>query len=211
VGVNGAGKTTLTKLLTGLYGQYEGEILLNGRDLRSYSQSELKSLYSLAYQDFARYFVSLKDTIALGWPDREARLDATIHQVGLDDAVTELPKGANTPLGKILDEGTDISGGQWQRVAIARALVSPAPVRILDEPTAALDPISESDIYHEFKRMSQGVTTLFISHRLGSTLLADRIFVIGEGRVLEQGDHEELMALHGLYAEMYEAQRSWYQ
>ncbi|MGI6239478.1 MAG: ABC transporter ATP-binding protein [Christensenellales bacterium] len=211
VGVNGAGKTTLTKLITALYGEYEGEILLNGRELRTIPQDELKSLYAVVFQDFARYQIPMRDNAAFGIPEREARFDAAVERLNLQPVVDSLAKGADTPLGRLYEDGQEISGGEWQRVAIARALVNPAPVRILDEPTAALDPIAEADIYQKFKSLSQGVTTLFISHRLGSTKLADRIYVLGEGKVLECGTHDQLMENNALYAQMYESQRSWYQ
>ena len=117
----------------------------------------------------------------------------------------------NTPLGKIKDDGQDISGGQWQRVAIARSLLSRAPVKLLDEPTAALDPISESNVYKDFEELMKGKTTVFISHRLGSTKLADEILVIDNGIITERGSHNDLMNAHGLYAAMFETQRDWYQ
>ena len=211
VGVNGAGKTTMTKLMTGLYRDFKGEILLNGRDIRTYDAKALKSLCSAVFQDFARYQVPARDSIAVGLPAREARVEDAVRTVGLTDAIAALPNGLDTPLGKIYEGGQDLSGGEWQRVAIARALVSGAPVRILDEPTAALDPMSESRFYEQFAGMSRGVTTLFISHRLGSTRLADRIFVIDGGRIAEEGTQAELLAAGGLFADMFEAQRSWYQ
>lgn len=216
VGANGSGKTTLTKLLTGLYSEYEGEILLNGKELKSYTQAELKSFYSVVYQDFAKYEITLEDNIVLGninarKKDLKTRIQQAIGLVGLDEAVEKLPQGLSTPLGKIKEGGQDLSGGQWQRVAMARTLMSQAPMYILDEPTAALDPISESKLYEEFGKVSEGKATLFISHRLGSTQLADKILVLGQGKVIEQGTHEQLMALEGTYAKMYESQRSWYQ
>ena len=130
---------------------------------------------------------------------------------GLDEVIHKLKNGLDTPLGKILKGGQDISGGQWQRVAIARSLASCAPIRILDEPTSALDPVSESNLYHDFEKLMEGKTTIFISHRLGSTKLADEILVIEKGKIIERGIHEELMAKKGSYAEMFEAQREWYQ
>jgi len=130
--------------------------------------------------------------------------------VALSDAASALPEGLHTKLGKIYEDGTDISGGQWQRVALARAAASPAPLRILDEPTAALDPIAESAIYSQFEELSRGIATIFISHRLASAKLADLIYVIDGGAVAEQGSHDELMAAGGLYAEMFESQRGWY-
>ena len=214
VGKNGAGKTTIMKLLTGLYSEYEGEILINGVELRQYPSGTLKALFSVVYQDFAKYYIPLKDNILLGdvaEPDRDSRVQAAATQAGLDETIAELKNGLETPLGKILDGGQDLSGGQWQRVAIARSLISRAPVKILDEPTAALDPISESRVYSEFEKLMKGKTTVFISHRLGSTKLADEILVIDDGRIVERGTHGDLMAVGGQYAEMFEAQRGWYQ
>lgn len=217
VGVNGSGKTTITKLITGLYDNYEGEILLNGKPLTSYHPGELKAYFALVYQDFAKYEISMKDNIALGdiahlnEPNQDHRLNQVIVQLGLQAAVSKLKRGIETTLGKIKADGQDLSGGEWQRVAMARAVMSPAPVYILDEPTAALDPIGESKLYEQFEQITRNKTTLFISHRLGSTKLADEIFVIGDGRLLEHGSHEELMQKRGVYADMYEKQRSWYE
>lgn len=214
VGKNGAGKTTITKLLTGLYNEYEGEILINGRELRTYHASTLKAMFSVVYQDFAKYYISLKENIALGDIARistDSEIVKIATQAGLDETITELRNGINTPLGKIKDDGQDISGGQWQRVAIARSLLSRAPVKLLDEPTAALDPISESNVYKDFEELMKGKTTVFISHRLGSTKLADEILVIDNGIITERGSHNDLMNAHGLYAAMFETQRDWYQ
>ena len=210
VGKNGAGKTTITKLLTGLFPQYQGEILINGKELREYSASGVKALFSVVYQDFARYYIRLKDNIALGALHRKGNEMEAAHLAGLDETVNSLNHGLDTPLGKIMAGGQDLSGGQWQRVAIARSLNSRAPVKILDEPTSALDPISESLLYRDFERLMLGKTTVFVSHRLGSTKLADEILVIGSGRIIERGTHDELMAANGAYAGMFEAQRGWY-
>jgi len=214
VGANGAGKTTITKLITGLYDNYEGEICINGEELRSISGNRLKGYAVCVFQDFARYQISLKDNIAagaVGETDIDKRVEEAVHAVGLEETIAQMPFGIHQQLGKIAADGQDISGGQWQRIAIARAAVSTAPLRILDEPTASLDPISESKVYEQFERLSQGISTIFISHRLGSTKLADVIFVISDGTISEQGSHESLMEKKGLYAEMYESQRSWYQ
>ncbi len=216
VGVNGAGKTTITKLITGLYEDFEGEILINGKSIKEYKHSELKALSSVVYQDFAKYFISFKDNIALGNINSlddnldTINMNSAIKTMEMEDLIGKLPKGVNTHLGKIKSDGQDISGGQWQRIAMARSIISSASLRILDEPTAALDPISESNIYEQFEEISRGGTTIFISHRLGSTKLANEIFVIGNGAIVEKGSHEELIALNGAYAEMYESQRSWY-
>ena len=214
VGANGAGKTTITKLITGLYDNYEGEIFINGEELRGISGDRLKGYTVCVFQDFAKYQISLKDNIAagaIGEKDSEKRMEEAIRAVGLEETIQKMPNGVDQQLGRISRDGQDISGGQWQRIAIARAAVNTAPLRILDEPTASLDPISESKVYEQFEQISQGTSTIFISHRLGSTKLADVIFVIGDGTIVEQGSHESLMEENGLYAEMYESQRSWYQ
>lgn len=213
VGINGAGKTTLTKLLTGLYDNYEGEILLNDRELRTYSQADLKAFFSVVYQDFARYQISLEDNIALGnvLQKDQTKIREAAEAMGLGHTIAGLPRGMETPLGKIKEQGVDLSGGQWQRLVIARALYNPAAVQILDEPTAALDPVAESGIYEIFGKISAGKSTIFITHRLGAARLADEIIVVDGGKVAEQGNHECLLSQKGIYASMYEAQRSWYQ
>jgi len=229
VGVNGAGKTTIIKLLTGLYTNYEGDILVDGRSLRDFSQAEIKGLSSVVYQDFARYYISMHDNIAIANLSKqnikkdaeedvkedfkeEIREDVkkAAELAGLSDTIDKLPEGIDTPLGKIQEKGVDISGGEWQRVAIARGILSPAPLKILDEPTASLDPISESMVYRKFEQISRGKTTIFISHRLGSTKLADVIYVLSDGKIVESGSHDELMVKDGIYAEMFRAQAEWY-
>ncbi|WP_346847758.1 ABC transporter ATP-binding protein [uncultured Clostridium sp.] len=213
VGANGAGKTTITKLITGLYEDFEGEILINGKSIKTYRQDQLKAMCSVVYQDFARYCISFRDNILLGDINSFDNLDnmnKAIETVELQDVVGGLPLGISSNLGKIKNDGVDLSGGQWQRIAMARGIVSPASIRILDEPTAALDPISESNVYEKFEEISRGQTTIFISHRLGSTKIADEIFVIGDGAIVESGFYEELMKRNGVYTKMYESQRSWY-
>lgn len=216
VGENGAGKTTITKLLTGLYDDYQGEILINGRELREYTQGQLKGVFTGVYQDFARYYDTVANNILLGDiadMDSESarkRMQTHLQKLGIWEELKSLPQGCDTPLGKLDAGSMDLSGGQWQRVAIARCMMSPASVQILDEPTAALDPISESKLYEEFERISRGRTTIFISHRLGSTGLADQIFVLQDGRVIESGSHQALIKMQGRYAQMYDSQKSWY-
>lgn len=213
VGANGAGKTTITKLITGLYEDFEGEILINGKSIKAYGQDRLKAMCSVVYQDFARYCISFRDNILLGDINSFDNLDnmnKAIETVELQDVVGGLPLGISSNLGKIKNDGVDLSGGQWQRIAMARGIVSPASIRILDEPTAALDPISESNVYEKFEEISRGQTTIFISHRLGSTKIADEIFVIGGGAIVESGSYEELMKKNGIYTKMYKSQRSWY-
>lgn len=217
VGENGAGKTTLIKLLTGLYDNYEGSILLNGRELRTFTPAKRKSMFSNVWQDFSRYQLTAAENILLGdvrhMEEKEAweRMESYGRELDIYDEIKALPQGFATPLGKLYENSADLSGGQWQRVALARSLMNPAPVQILDEPTAALDPVTESRLYEEFEKISRGRTTIFISHRLGSTKLADEIFVLKDGRTEEAGSHETLLQRHGLYAQMYESQRSWYE
>ena len=213
VGANGAGKSTIAKLLTGLYQDYEGRILINGRDLGEYTAAQLKAFYSVVYQDFARYSISIRDNIAIGCvggADDEA-INNAITALKLDSVIEGLEDGKDTLLGKLAQEGKDLSGSEWQRTALARCFVSEAPIRVLDEPTAALDPIAESNLYSEFAKLCEGRTTLFFSHRLGSVKLADYIYVIDNGHVEEQGTHNELMAAKRLYHTMYDSQRRWYQ
>jgi ATP-binding cassette subfamily B protein len=177
------------------------------------SGAEIKGLSSVVYQDFARYYIPMYDNIALGCLNQEhdrTDIENAAEAAGLSHTISRLPDGLDTPLGKIQEKGVDISGGEWQRVAMARSIVSSAPLRILDEPTASLDPVSESMVYRKFEQISRGKTTIFISHRLGSTRLADVIYVIADGKIAENGPHEELMEKNGIYAEMFRAQAEWY-
>lgn len=220
VGSNGAGKTTITKLLTGLYTGYTGEILLNGMELRSYPLACIKATFSEVFQDFSKYQISFGENILLGNPhslyaneqivDTQNQLNSVIDTVDLTDVIVQLPHGVDSKLGKLYEDGVDLSGGQWQRIAMARSIFSPSKIKILDEPTAALDPIAESRIYEKFKEISAGYTSIFISHRLASTQLADVIFVMDQGKIVEQGSHKGLMQKKGIYFNMYESQRSWY-
>lgn len=214
VGINGAGKTTITKLLTGMYDNFDGEILINGNSIREYKLSELKGLFSVVYQDFAKYYIPLKDNIKLGNvldEDNSEKIKDVINTIELSDVVKKLPDGLDTYLGKIKENGVDISGGEWQRLAIARTLYSNAKMFILDEPTAALDPIAESRIYEMFGKISQGKSTIFITHRLGAAKLADEILVIDDGNITEKGNHQALMKKGGIYQKMFDSQKGWYE
>jgi len=178
VGVNGAGKTTLTKLLTRLYDNYTGEILLNGQSLQNWTLSQIKACFCVLFQDFARYDITVAENVAIGKINgaTEEEIDNALDKSGFSKISTELKSGKNTLLGKTHEAGIDLSGGEWQRLAFARAIISPAPIKILDEPTAALDPVAESQMYAQFESISRGFTTIFISHRLASAKLADVIF-----------------------------------
>lgn len=214
VGRNGSGKTTIIKLILRLYDQYEGTILLNGKNLKSYPLSTLKSMFSVVFQDFAKYQISIEDNILLGNVPISVKtrdVEHVVKRVGFESDLKVLPKGLETHVGKLSPDGIDLSGGQWQKIAMARSFISSAPIKILDEPTAALDPLVESRIYQDFETMTSGKTTIFISHRLGSTKIADEILVIDGGSIFERGSHKELMELKGLYNEMFESQRRWYE
>ena len=213
VGVNGAGKTTITKLLMGLYDNYEGEILIDGKELRKYSLAEKKALFTVVYQDFAKYQIEFEHNVKLGDVNKndDERMMSAVRDIGLDGVLENLHSGKSTPLGKISENGVDLSGGEWQRLAIARSLYSDAPMKILDEPTAALDPIAESGIYEMFRRVTMGHSAIFITHRLGGARIADKIIVLDRGRVAEFGSHSELISLGGIYAEMFGTQKGWYE
>lgn len=212
VGKNGAGKTTIIKLLDGLYDTYEGEILWNGVEWRSIPLPVRKAYLGIAYQDFLQYHISMRENIQLGnlnVPEMDAEVGAV--QMNLQSVIDKLENEMDTPLGKVLPGSVDLSGGEWQRVALARVLSSPAPLLVLDEPTSALDPVAESDLYQMFQDVIQHRTSLIITHRLGAARIVDEILVIDNGTVIEQGNHEELMQVAGIYAEMFELQRSWYE
>ena len=213
VGANGSGKSTITKLMLGLYRPTGGRILINEIPIEEWSQDALNGLFGVVFQDFARYSLTVRDNIAFGnlTSMDDVSVASSLQRAGLNGFVRHLPRGYDTPLGKVLPGGVDVSGGQWQRLAMARSLVSAAPVRILDEPTAALDPLAESEVYESYGRVSAGLTTLFISHRLGSTKIADQILVVNDGVIGEAGSHGQLMRRGGLYAQMFAAQKSWYE
>ena len=214
VGANGSGKSTIAKLMLGLYRPDGGRILINGTPIAEWPQDVLNGLFGVVFQDFARYSLTVRNNVEVAAAGRldDAALQASLERAGLgDDFVLRLPQGYDTPLGKVLRGGVDLSGGEWQRLAMARSLAADAPFRILDEPTAALDPLAESELYRSYSRAATGLTTLLISHRLGSTKIADRILVVDGGAIVESGSHEDLMGQDGLYARMFAAQRYWYE
>ena len=210
VGENGSGKSTIVKLILGLYSPTSRKILLNGRDISQISAGVLSDCFSVVFQDFSRYAVSLEENISLGRPVKKDLLDGILRRVGLDGVVAGLPEGIRTHLGKIEKDGVDLSGGEWQKAAIARAMYQNGEFMILDEPTASMDPIAESRMYAQYDQLMQGKGTLFISHRLASATLADQILVLKDKKIWETGTHQELMARKGHYFTMFSAQRKWY-
>lgn len=210
VGRNGAGKTTLIKLLCRLYEPTSGYITLNGIDIRKYSYKEYTQAFSVVFQDFHLFSLSLDENIAAGTEIDEAALQSSLAKVGLTECVQRLPQGTHTRLYNNNGAGVDLSGGEAQRTAIARALYKDAPFVILDEPTAALDPIAEAEIYEQFSQMISGKTAVYISHRMSSCKFCDRIVVLDHGRIAEDGTHDTLLANHGIYANLYETQAQYY-
>ena len=213
VGLNGAGKTTLVKLLCGLYRPRAGEIRVDGVPAGDFRREEYYKLFSPVFQDARPGPFSILENVSArldGRGDR-ALAESCLRRAGLGEKLDSLPKGMDTVLDKLLDsEGTDLSGGEKQKLMLARSIYKNAPVLVLDEPTAALDPIAENQIYLQYSAMTAGKTSLFISHRLASTRFCDRILFLKDGQIAEQGTHDELMALGGAYSRLYELQSCWY-
>lgn len=215
VGLNGAGKTTLIKLITRLYDPTEGEILLDGRNLKEYDLAALYSLFGTIFQDFGKYAVSAGENISFGQVDRPpepARVRQAALQADADEFIGRLPSGYRTQLTRYFDEnGMELSIGQWQKLSIARAFYSDSDILILDEPTASLDAIAEQEVYSQFDSLRQNKTTIFVSHRLSSATVADQILVLQNGELAERGTHAELMAKKGAYYKLFTTQARRYQ
>ncbi len=213
VGPNGAGKTTLIKLLCGLYRPTSGTVYLDGRDIQSLDQRAVFREFAVVFQDVFAFSFPLSDNVSCVDSGREdsERLRGSLEKAGLWERVQALPKGAQTFMNKDLDEaGVALSGGEVQKLMLARALYKDAPMVILDEPTAALDPIAESEMYERYDELVQGRTAVFISHRLSSTRFCDRILFLENGRITEEGTHGELMQRGGAYAELFSIQARYY-
>lgn len=214
VGLNGAGKTTLIKLMCGLYNPTEGEILLNGVPVNEYNREEYFRLFGTVFQNISVLPVTVAENIA-GTKTEEInfpRLYDCMKKAGIYDKIMSLSERENTRLVKnVYDDATEFSGGQMQKLALARALYKDAPVLLLDEPTAALDPLAEQEMYLNYARFSREKSSIFISHRLASTRFCDRILLIEQGQIAEEGTHRQLMEAGGLYAELFQMQSSYYQ
>ena len=213
VGLNGAGKTTLVKLLCGLFDPTEGRVLLNGVDVRDFNRREYYGLFSAVFQEFSILDVTVAENIAQTNENIDTKkLWDCIEKAGLTETIQKLPKGLDTHVGRqVYLDGVLFSGGQTQRLMLARALYKDGAILLLDEPTAALDPLAENDIYQKYKDMTAGKTSLFISHRLASTRFCDRIIFVADGRITEEGTHDQLLARGGAYAKLFEVQSRYYQ
>ena len=213
IGENGEGKTTIVKLLTRLYDPVEGQVLLDGIDLREYDLEDLYREIGVIFQDFMRYEMTARENIAVGRIDRmndQSLLQESAQKSMAVDVLRKLPAGFEQMLGRRFEGGVDLSGGEWQKVALARAYLRDAQVLILDEPTSALDARSEYEVFKRFAELTAGKMALFISHRFSTVRMADRIVVLENGRVAEEGDHDTLTSLGGRYAEMFELQAASY-
>lgn len=213
IGENGQGKTTIVKLITRLYDPTHGQILLDGVDLREYDLEDLHRVMGVIFQDFMRYEMTARDNIAVGRVEEISNLEAlqAAAQKSLaDQTIERLPQGYEQMLGRRFEQGVDISGGEWQKVALARAYLRDAQLLILDEPTAALDARSEFEVFRRFAELTAGKMALFISHRFSTVRSADRVIVLENGKIAEEGSHDQLARLGGRYAEMFEMQASSY-
>jgi ATP-binding cassette, subfamily B, bacterial len=214
VGQNGAGKTTFIKLLTRLYEPTEGRILLDGRDLRDWDEAAIRARVGVIFQDFNQYYFLLRENVGVGSIEHledESRLGAAVERGGAREMVASLQKGMDTQLGRWFQDGIELSGGQWQKVALARAFMrQEADILVLDEPTAALDAEAEHAVFQRFRELAEGRTTIVISHRFPTVRMADRILVLENGRIIEQGTHAQLVASRGRYAHLFELQAQGY-
>ena len=212
VGLNGAGKTTLVKLLCGFYDPTEGRVLLNGQDIRGFNRKRYYELFSAVFQEFSILDTTIAECVAQTVEDMDLeKVNDCLEKAGLTEAIKKFPSGLQTHIGReVYLDGVMLSGGQTQRLMLARALYKDGPILVLDEPTAALDPIAENDIYRKYSDMTAGKTSVFISHRLASTRFCDRIIFVADGTIAEEGTHEELLAWGGAYAKLFEVQSRYY-
>jgi ATP-binding cassette subfamily B protein len=212
VGANGAGKSTLVKLLCRLYDPQQGKITMEGYDLPRFKVKELQRKISVVFQDYARYFLTVRENIRLGdvtLPIDSDKIEKAAVQANADDFIRRLPAGYDTKLGRWFQDGEELSLGEWQKLVLARAFLRDAQLIILDEPTSSLDVNTEYLLYTKFRELIAGHSALLISHRFSTVRMADRIIVLDGGRIAEMGTHQELMANQGIYADMYTKQAAW--
>lgn len=214
LGYNGSGKSTFSKLMCGLLEDYTGTIKLNGKDIKNYDREDLYRYFGIGFQDFTRYSISLKENVGVGMIesfDDEKQINKAVEKGNLQEVIKKLPNGMDTILGKEYDkDGEDLSGGQWQRVILSRAYMGEPDVLILDEPTAAIDPIEEMRMLNQFKDIVKDKTALLISHRIGFARMSSRICIMDGGRIIESGTHEELLKLKGKYYDLFTSQEELY-
>ena len=213
VGENGAGKTTLVKLLTRLYDPVEGRIMLDGHDLRKYNLDGLRDAVGVIFQDYVKYHLTATENIAVGLIDErnnETRIKEAARQSLADKVIENLPNGYQQMIGRWFKQGTNLSGGEWQKIAIARAYMRDAQLLILDEPTASLDARAENEVFRRFVELTFDKCAVLISHRFSTVRMADRIVVLHEGKLLEHGTHNELLAVGGRYSELFQMQAAGY-
>lgn len=213
VGRNGAGKTTLVKLLTRLYDPDEGEILIGGRNIKEYDLHDLREQVGVIFQDYVNYYMTARENIGVGRVSEMANRDliaSAARKSGANAVIEQLDDGYDTMLGRWFDEGVQLSGGEWQKIALARAFIRDARILILDEPTSSLDARAEYEVFTHFRTLTEGKTAIFISHRFSTVRLADRIFVLERGNIIESGSHQQLMELDGRYTELFNLQAEAY-
>lgn len=213
VGENGSGKTSLIKCIMGLYPISQGEIKYENINIKEIAEEDLLKNITVIFQDYIKYNFSLKENITLKEVENDydlKRLESVMGKSGVIDFSSKFNEGVETKLGKIFIEGEDLSGGQWQKIAISRALYKSGEIFILDEPTSALDPKAEMEVYEKFDKLVEGKTAIFISHRMASARIADKIIVMKEGRIVEIGNHEELMMYDSEYSKIYNMQSKWF-
>ena len=210
VGKNGAGKTTFIKLLCRLYEPTEGQILLNGVDIRYYDYKDYARLFGVVFQDFKLFSASIGENVAASTDYDDNKVKGVLEKAGFGERLAKMSEGIKTNIYQMEENGVEISGGEAQKIAIARALYKDAPFVILDEPTSALDPVAEYEIYQHFDSMVQDKTSIYISHRMSSCRFCDNILVFDEGEIIESGSHDKLMAENGLYSKLWNAQAQYY-
>ena len=215
LGYNGSGKTTLSKVLCGLLEDYEGEIILNGKNLKDLNQEDVFRLFGVGFQEFTRYSLTMKENVGVGKIEYISNSDKILQACkkgGADTIIDKLPNGLDSILGKEYDSnGTELSRGEWQKIVLSRAYMGNSEILILDEPTASVDPIQEMELLANFRNNIENKTAILISHRIGFAKLADRIYFMENGEIIESGSHEQLLQTKGRYYELYENQKMIYE